>query len=56
MKILAIEFSSDHRSVAVLEGERLLAAQTVTEGRNTAALQLIEAALGQAKGDRAKPR
>ena len=48
MKILAFEFSSDHRSVAVLDGERLLAEQTVTEGRNTAAVALIESALGQA--------
>jgi len=48
MKILAIEFSSDHRSVAVLEGDRLLAEQTVTEGRDTAAVALIESALGQA--------
>ena len=49
MKILAIEFSSDHRSVAVLDGGRLLAEQTVTEGRDTAAVALIESALGQAK-------
>ncbi|MBC8243787.1 MAG: tRNA (adenosine(37)-N6)-threonylcarbamoyltransferase complex dimerization subunit type 1 TsaB [Verrucomicrobia bacterium] len=48
MKILAIEFSSDHRSVAVLDGARLLAEQTVTEGRDTAAVALIESALGQA--------
>ena len=52
MKILAIEFSSDHRSVAVLDGERLLAAQTVTEGRDTSAVALIESALGHAKVDR----
>ena len=52
MKILAIEFSSDHRSIAVLDGERLLAVQTVTEGRDTAAVQLIESALGQAKVER----
>ena len=37
MKMLAIEFSSDHRSVAVLDGENLLAEKTITEGRNTAA-------------------
>ena len=49
MKILAIEFSSDHRSVAVLDGGRLLAEQTVTQGRDTAAVALIESALGQAK-------
>ena len=54
MKILAIEFSSDHRSVAVLDGERLLAEQTVTEGRDTAAVQLIESALGQAEVGRSE--
>jgi len=48
MKILAIEFSSNHRSVAVLDGAQLLAEQTVTEGRDTAAVALIESALGQA--------
>ena len=45
MKILAIEFSSDHRSVAVLDGDNLLAEKTITEGRNTAAVQLIEETL-----------
>ena len=45
MKILAIEFSSEHRSIAVLDGERLLAEQTVTEGRGTKALSLIESIL-----------
>ena len=49
MKILAIEFSSDHRSVAVLDGGRLLAKHTVTQGRDAAAVALIESALGQAK-------
>ena len=48
MKILAIEFSSDHRSVAVLDGARLFAEQTVTEGRDTASVALIESALGEA--------
>lgn len=52
MKILAVEFSSDHRSVAVLDGENLLAEKTITESRNTAALQLIEATLTGAKTDR----
>ena len=52
MKILAIEFSSDHRSVAVLDGGQLLAEQTVTNGRETAAVALIESALGQAKVER----
>ena len=45
MKMLAVEFSSDHRSVAVLDGENLLAEKTITEGRNTAAVQLIEETL-----------
>ena len=53
MKILAIEFSSDHRSVAVLSGERLLVEKTITEGRNTAAVQLIESTLNEAKTSRA---
>ena len=48
MKILAIEFSSDHRSVAVLDGAQLFAEQTVTEGRDTASVALIESALGEA--------
>jgi len=54
MKILAIEFSSEHRSVAVLEGARLLAEETVTAGRHTAAVALIETALGQAEIDRSE--
>jgi len=54
MKILAIEFSSEHRSVAVLDGERLLAEQTVTAGRHTAAVALIETALGEAGVDRSE--
>jgi tRNA threonylcarbamoyl adenosine modification protein YeaZ len=52
MKILAIEFSSDHRSVAVLGGGQLLAERTVCEGRNTAAVQLIEATLAEGKTER----
>ncbi len=54
MKILAVEFSSDHRSAAVLDGERLLAEQTVTEGRDTAAVALIESSLGEAKVGRSE--
>ena len=38
----------------MLDGERLLAAQTVTEGRDTAAVQLIESALGQAEVGRSE--
>ena len=52
MKILAIEFSSDHRSVAVFGDDQLLAERTVREGRNTAAVQLIEATLAAAKTER----
>ena len=52
MKMLAVEFSSDHRSVAVLDGENLLAEKTITEGRNTAAVQLIEETLTAAKMSR----
>ena len=52
MKILAIEFSSDHRSVAVFGDDQLLADRTVREGRNTAAVQLIEATLAEAKTER----
>ena len=49
MKMLAVEFSSEHRSVAVLDGENLLTEKTITEGRNTAAVQLIEETLTAAK-------
>ena len=52
MKTLAVEFSFDHRSVAVLDGENLLAEKTITEGRNTAAVQLIEETLTAAKMSR----
>ena len=52
MKILAVEFSSEQRSVAVLDGGRLLAEQTVSAGRNTEAIRLIESALAQAQTGR----
>tara|TARA_B100000579_G_C22758250_1_gene817573 strand:+ start:434 stop:1096 length:663 start_codon:yes stop_codon:yes gene_type:complete len=52
MKILAIEFSSEQRSAAVLDGSRLLAEQTVSAGRNTEAIRLIESALTQAQTGR----
>ena len=52
MKILAIEFSSEQRSAAVLDGSRLLAQQTVRAGRNTEAIRLIESALTQAQTGR----
>ena len=38
----------------MLDGGRLLAEQTVTEGRDTAAVALIESALGQAKVGRSE--
>lgn len=49
MRILAAEFSSDQRSVAVLDGERILAERTLSTGRNTEAIQLIESALDHAE-------
>ena len=52
MKILAVEFSSEQRSVAVLDGGRLLAEQTVSAGRNTEAIRLIDSALTQAQTGR----
>jgi tRNA threonylcarbamoyl adenosine modification protein YeaZ len=53
MKILALEFSSERRSVAVLDGARL-AGEVVAEsgGRRLQAFSLIEAALGQAGWER----
>ena len=42
MKTLAVEFSSDQRSVAVLDGDKLLGEKTESLGRNTEAIRLIE--------------
>jgi tRNA threonylcarbamoyladenosine biosynthesis protein TsaB len=52
MKILALEFSSGHRSVAVSHGEILLAQKTTTGGRSVAAFSMIESALAEAKIER----
>ena len=52
MKTLAVEFSSDQRSVAVLDGDKLLAEKTESLGRNTEAIRLIESALTQAQTGR----
>lgn len=57
MKILAIEFSSPHRSVAVVEGSTrtiptVLGMATETAGRNTHAIALVESALQQAAIER----
>ena len=52
MKTLAVEFSSDKRSVAVLDGDKLLAEKTESLGRNTEAIRLIESALTQAQTGR----
>jgi tRNA threonylcarbamoyl adenosine modification protein YeaZ len=48
MKILALEFSSPVRSVAVLDGVRVLGRAAEQGGRETKAFALIEAALAQA--------
>ena len=48
MKILALEFSSEQRSVAVLVEGVVRGTATETGGRNTQALHLIEQALRQA--------
>ena len=52
MKILALEFSTDQRSVAIVEGGRCLALATKIEGRATNAFALIEEVLRQAKLER----
>ncbi len=50
MKILAVEFSSEQRSIAVLDGEKLLGHATETGGRNV--ISLVERALLEAKTER----
>ena len=52
MKTLAVEFSSDQRSVAVLDGDKLLGEKTESLGRNTEAIRLIESVLTQAQTGR----
>ncbi len=48
MKILALEFSSEHRSVAVLVEGAIRGTAMELGGRNTQALRLVEEALQQA--------
>jgi len=48
MRILAIDFSSERRSVAVCHGEKVAGQAAETGGRNTRAFALIEEALRQA--------
>jgi tRNA threonylcarbamoyl adenosine modification protein YeaZ len=49
MKILAIEFSSPRRSVAVLDGALILAEQAEAAGQTVSPLRLVEQALAAAK-------
>src|ERR1051325_8961625 len=53
MTILALEFSSPQRSVAILRGATVLM-QVVETGRSTAAFAIIEHALAEAKIERKK--
>src|SRR5687768_14502839 len=48
MKILALEFSSEQRSVAVVENDTVLGEARETAGKHTQAFGLIEQALAQA--------
>ncbi len=50
MKILAVEFSSEQRSIAVLDGEKLFGLAVETGGR--AVISLVERALQEAKTER----
>lgn len=52
MKILAIEFSSEIRSVALTEADRVLGHASGTGGRTVRAVALVEAALREARLDR----
>ena len=52
MTILAIEFSSDQRSVAVFDGGRVCGAASEIGGRSVKALGLVESALRAAKLER----
>ena len=49
MKILALEFSSEQRSVAVVENGKVLGEARENTGRHTRAFALIEQALAEAK-------
>lgn len=52
MKILAVEFSSERRSVAIVSDARVLGRAEETGGRTARAFSLIESALGQAGFER----
>ena len=52
MKILAVEFSSEVRSVALVEADRVLASAAESGGRHTRALTLIGPALREAGWER----
>jgi tRNA threonylcarbamoyladenosine biosynthesis protein TsaB len=52
MKILALEFSSPRRSVAVVDGETVLAEQSEAAGQSVPPLRLIEQALQAARVER----
>jgi tRNA threonylcarbamoyl adenosine modification protein YeaZ len=52
MKILALEFSSPQRSVAVLDGTTVLAEQAETAGQSVPPLRLVEQALAAARVER----
>jgi tRNA threonylcarbamoyl adenosine modification protein YeaZ len=52
MTILALEFSSSQRSVALLRGKSVAGEAIESGGRNTAAFQMIENVLAQAKTER----
>ena len=52
MKILAVEFSSDQRSVAILNDGAVLGRAEETGGRTARAFSLIERALSEAKIER----
>ena len=49
MKILALEFSSPRRSVAVLDGAKILAEQVIPAGQGVPPLRLIADALAEAR-------
>ncbi len=53
MRTLALEFSSERRSVAIAEDDRVLASVSEHGGRETRAFQLIQSALEQARVSRA---
>ena len=52
MKILALEFSSPRRSVAVLDGATVLAGQSEATGQSVTPLRLVEQALRSARVER----